>query len=121
MTNKIGNRIKIQDLIDTLENLTFDTVNSEALTNTLESKVKVIEVFPWDIKDIEVDDYYFTISRYPVEQNESKGLHISDMILSDYVEVFLPYSIHGEDNLQAEGRIMVEKGKAVLSVNYIVD
>ena len=121
MANKIGNRIKIQDLINTLENFTFDTVNSEALTNALDSIVKVRDVFPWDIKDIEVDDYIFTISRYPVEQNERKGLHISDMILSDYVEVYLPYSIHGEDNLQAEGRIMVEKGKAVLTVTYTVD
>ena len=64
MTLKIGDRITIQEFVDLLSTLSFDEVTFENMLKIFpNSQDREVTEVDDDIKDVEIDDYTFTISR----------------------------------------------------------
>ena len=125
MTYAIGDRIKVQKLVDVLNTLTFENVTSDVLTNKLLAKVVVSDYNTENLKDIHVDDYVFTI--YPTSDDEGvgvSGLRVGidgSIFLSDGVVVFLPCNHIGNEDIEGIGQIVNNDGNLELHVNYIVE
>lgn len=126
MARTIGNRVKIQDFTDVLEEITFSETTSQVLTEKLKRVVAVSDVENY-IKDIHIDDYIFTVykassvSGYKAYEGYALGFKIFDVILSNNVTVFLPFGNNGEDDIECTGKI-VEVGKHLeLQVTFNIE
>ena len=110
MTLKIGDRIKIQDFVDSLSTLTFDEVTFENILKVFpNSQGREVENIDDDIKDIEIDDYVFTISRKSPDEICLSGYNINDtIVLSKEVTVWLPNDSKGGLDIDGQGTILPE-------------
>ena len=117
MTKNIADRITIQEFINALNTLTFEEVTKENLEKALpQADVdfvnEVEKELDWNMKDISIDDYIFTIVGGHDYSKEDILIGIPPQkpyVLSEYVEVYLPMkesrnNTHGSE-LQAEGHI----------------
>ena len=95
MTKGITNRVKIQDLVNALNQLDFEEVTAENLQKLLPmAKIDFVNKVEEGMTDISIDDYIFTIHKdehnYPKEWILIGNPPTKPYLLSDYVEVYLP-------------------------------
>ena len=126
MTLKIGDRITIQEFVDLLSTLSFDEVTFENMLKVFPNyqEREVTEVDD-GIKDVEIDDYTFTISRKSPDELCLSGYNINDtIVLSKEVTVWLPNNSVGGMDIDGQGTIIQEEynGKKVfaIEVKYVV-
>ena len=120
----ILNRIKMQELVDALNTLTFEEVTEENLKRLLpHADLDNVNQVDETTKDIDIDDYIFTIRK------STDGKHLkywlrnfekdNSMFLSDIVEVFLP--VVNSESLQADGVITDVDGELRLNIGFMVE
>ena len=95
MTKGITNRIKMQELVNALNQLDFEEVTTENLQKLLPlAKIDFVNKVEEGMTDISIDDYVFTIHKdehnYPKEWILIGNPPTKPYLLSDYVEVYLP-------------------------------
>lgn len=95
MIKGITNRVKIQDLVNALNELDFEEVTEENLQKLLPTaRIDFVNRVEERITDISIDDYIFTIHKdehnYPKEWILVGKPQSKPYLLSDYVEVYLP-------------------------------
>ena len=108
MTLKIGDRIKIQEFVDLLSTLSFDEVTFENMLKVFpNSQDKEVTEVDDGIKDVEIDDYIFTISRKSPDEVCLSGYNINDTIVLDKeVVVWLPNNSIGGTDIDGHGTII---------------
>lgn len=124
----ILNRIKVQELVDALNTLTFEQVTHEKLQELLpNAQIDTVNQVDETTKDIDVDDYIFTIHKRVSKSVPMPfdWLHPHDtddtLYLSDVVEVFLPViADKNSEFLQADGNIIDVDGELRLSIGFMV-
>ena len=130
MTKGITNRIKMQELVNALNTMTFEEVTEESLKKALpNADIDFVNEIDSDlrsgIKDISIDDYIFTISQIRDKSHvPSNYVHLNkdDMYLTDYVEIWFTDSTGDEiHEFQGEGYIEKHNGNLELKVIMYVD
>ena len=125
----ILSRIKVQELVDVLNTLTFEEVTHEKLQELLpNAHIDAVNQVDETTKDIDVDDYIFTIHKRVSKSVPMPfgWLHLHDtddtLYLSDVVEVFLPVvADKNSEFLQADGNIIDVDGELRLSIGFMVE
>lgn len=110
MTLKIGDRIKIQKFVDLLSTLSFDEVTFENILKVFpNSQGREVTEVDDEIKDVEIDDYVFTISRKSPDEICLSGYNINETIVLDKnVTVWLPNNSEGGTDIDGQGTIIQE-------------
>ena len=123
----ILNRIKMQELVDALSTLTFEEVTEENLRRLLPNRdLDTINQVDETIKDIDIDNYIFTIHKCKDGKHPKHWLRNfkkdNSMFLSDIVEVFLPIiNDRNSEFLQADGVITYVDGELRLNIGFMVE
>ena len=92
MTLQIDERITVDDLVKGLSTLNFDEVTEDNINKVFPNRdLNCVTVIDDDTKDIDIDDYIFTVHRYSEDEGNVTGFVINNtMCLSTVVEVYLP-------------------------------
>lgn len=120
-------RIKMQELVDVLNTLTFEEVTTEKLQELLpNSYIDTVNQVNDTMKDIDIDDYIFTIHKSTDGKHPKHWLRNfkkdNDMYLSDIVEVFLPcMNSCNSEFIQADGQIIDVDGELRLEVSFMTE
>jgi hypothetical protein len=126
MTLKIGDRIKIQEFVDLLSTLSFDEVTFENMLKVFpNSQDREVTEVDDGIKDVEIDDYVFTISRKSPNEVCLSDYNINDTIVLDKeVVVWLPNNSKGGTDIDGHGTIIQDyynnKKVFAIKVDYTI-
>lgn len=126
MTLKIGDRIKIQEFVDLLSTLSFDEVTFENMLKVFpNSQDREVTEVDDGIKDVEIDDYVFTISRKSPDEVCLSDYNINDTIVLDKeVVVWLPNNSEGGTDIDGHGTIIQDyynnKKVFAIKVDYTI-
>ena len=118
MTLQIDDRIIIDELVKGLQALNFDEVTEDNINKVFPDKyLNCVTVIDDDTKDIDMDDYIFTIHRYTEDEGICSSFKVNDTIcLSTVVEVYLPTKdVNGF--VMADGEIFKVHGNNHLRMN----
>lgn len=121
-------RIKVQELVDVLNTLTFEEVTTEKLQELLpKADIDTVNQVDETTTDIDIDDYIFTIhkkvSSIPMPTNwvHTNGKD-ENLYLSNIVEVFLPcMNSCNSEFIQADGVILDIDGELRLEITFMVE
>lgn len=124
----ILNRIKMQELVDALNTLTFEEVTEENLKRLLpHADLYNVNQMYKTTKDIDIDGYMFTVHKMTESEKVPHDWlrpHDTDktLYLSDIVEIFLPVvNSNNSEFLQADGVIIDVDGELRLDVGFTVE
>lgn len=125
MTLEIGDRVKIQHFIEVLSTLSFEEVKTDRIM-LLFPYSQNIEVEDEDIdgnmKNIEIDDYIFSISSKLPEETCLSGFNINETIVLDKeVSVFVENTNNVNDDIEALGTIIKKDNKYYMHVEFDID
>ena len=130
MTKSCGDRIFIGEFIKILEKVNFSELTEEKCKELfVNHDFQWLNKFDDTSKDIAIDDYVFTVHLMSDDEVISKfyrnyncnGFRINDMVLSNYVEVWLPSDNEGSVDISGHGTIKCLDGIYYMSVEYCVD
>ena len=124
MTKTCGDRIVIAEFIRALQKVNFNELTEEKCKELFANHdFQWLNKFEDTSKDIAIDDYVFTVHLHTSDDEvyNCSGFKINDMLLSNYVEVWLPSDNEGSTDISGHGTIKCLDGIYYMSVEYCVD
>lgn len=123
MTLQIDERITVEELVKGLQTLSFDEVTEDSVTKVFPNNyLNYVTDIDEDTKDIDMDDYIFTVHRYKEDEGICTGFKVNDTTyLSTIVEVYLPCK-DVNSFVQADGEIFKGvDGRLRMEINFLTD